>query len=154
MILLFSLGCIIATIFIVYNIMCYKNKKSIYMLSDKYAILNSHYYTIQLILGLCNSFLLLIFYIAWYIFSKNEFLFIILTPIIFWGLNYILEFYSRKKGYIGAKENKNIFVEIPYYLMLNMRYFLVCYSKIRRSICITKSNAMGHWILLFTKDTF
>lgn len=25
------------------------------MLSDKYAILNSHYYTIQLILGLCNS---------------------------------------------------------------------------------------------------
>ena len=104
MILLFSLGCIIATIFIVYNIMCYKNKKSIYMLSDKYAILNSHYYTIQLILGLCNSFLLLICYIAWYIFSKNEFLFIILTPIIFWGLNYILEFYSRKKGYIGAKE--------------------------------------------------
>lgn len=104
MILLFSLGCIIATIFIVYNIMCYKNKKTIYMLSDKYAILNSHYYTIQLILGLCNSFLLLIFYIAWYIFSKNEFLFIILTPIIFWGLNYILEFYSRKKGYIGDKE--------------------------------------------------
>lgn len=35
--------------------MCYKNKKTIYMLSDKYAILNSHYYTIQLILGLCNS---------------------------------------------------------------------------------------------------
>ena len=88
----------------IYCLQHYVLQKSIYILSDKYAILNSHYYTIQLILGLCNSFLLLIFYIAWYIFSKNEFLFIILTPIIFWGLNYILEFYSRKKGYIGAKE--------------------------------------------------
>lgn len=104
MILLFALGCIIATIFIIYNIRCYKNKKAVYMLNDKYAILNSDYYTAQLILGLCNSVLLLIFYFIWYIFSKKPSLFIIATPIIFWGLNYILELYSRKKGYIVTKE--------------------------------------------------
>ena len=39
--LLFITGCAVATIFIIYNVICYKNKKTIYMLNDKYIILNT-----------------------------------------------------------------------------------------------------------------
>ncbi|MBP1869083.1 hypothetical protein J2Z25_002493 [Clostridium tertium] len=41
---------------------------------------------------------------AWNKISKNPSIFIVLTSTIFWGLNYILTFYARKKGYIGTKE--------------------------------------------------
>ena len=101
--LLFILGCVIVTIFIVYNIICYKNKKTVYMLSDKYIVLNDKYYTTQLIFGLVNSVLLLVFYLAWNVTDKNPPIFLFTTIIIFWGLNYMLEFYARKKGYIGTK---------------------------------------------------
>lgn len=104
MISLLAFGCIIAAVFIIYNVICYKNKKSVYTLNDKYIILNADYYTAQLIFGLCNSFLLLTFYLVWYIFSKISSIFLFVTFIIFWGLNYMLELYSRKKGYIGTKE--------------------------------------------------
>ncbi|MBS6502601.1 MAG: hypothetical protein E7F83_14940 [Clostridium sp.] len=102
--LLFITGCAVATIFIIYNVICYKNKKTIYMLNDKYIILNTKYYITQFIFGLSNSFSLLIFYLAWNKISKNPSIFIVLTSTIFWGLNYILTFYARKKGYIGTKE--------------------------------------------------
>ena len=74
------------------------------MINDKYIILNTKYYIIQFIFGLSNSFSLLIFYLAWNKISKNPSIFIVLTSTIFWGLNYILTFYARKKGYIGTKE--------------------------------------------------
>ncbi|GAA0107973.1 hypothetical protein UT300015_16200 [Clostridium tertium] len=51
-----------------------------------------------------NSLLLLVFYLVWNRTGKNQPIFIIITIIIFLGLNYILEFYARKKGYIGTKE--------------------------------------------------
>lgn len=51
-----------------------------------------------------NSLLLLAFYLVWNRTGKNQPIFIIITIIIFFGLNYILEFYARKKGYIGTKE--------------------------------------------------
>ena len=102
---LLALGCTMVTMFIIHNLFCYKNKKFVYTLSDKkYIILNIDYYSTQLTFGLCNSILLLTFYLAWYMFSKNEPVFLFFTMIIFWGLNYMLEFYSRKKGYIGIKE--------------------------------------------------
>ncbi|WP_291653342.1 hypothetical protein [Clostridium sp.] len=102
--LLFIMGCVIVTIFIIYNVICYKNKKSVYMLNDKYIILNAKYYSTQLIFGIANSLLLLAFYLVWNRTGKKQPNFIIITIIIFLGLNYILEFYARKKGYIGTKE--------------------------------------------------
>ena len=101
---LFVLGCIIVTIFIIYNIVCYKNKKTVYMLNDKYIILDAKYYTTQLIFGLVNSLLLFAFYLVWNGTNKNPNIFMLLTMLIFWGLNYVLAFYARKKGYIGIKE--------------------------------------------------
>ena len=101
---LFILGCIMATIFIIYNIVSYKNKKTVYMLNDKYIILDTKYYIAQLIFGLVNSLSLLGFYLVWNGTNKNSSIFIILTMLIFWGLNYALQFYARKKGYIGIKE--------------------------------------------------
>ena len=97
------MGCIIATIFIIYNIIYYRNKKTVYMLNDKYIVLNDKYYDTQLIFGLMNSVLLLIFYLAWNLTDRNPQVFLITTIIIFWGLNYMLEFYTRKKGYVGTK---------------------------------------------------
>lgn len=103
--LLFIMGCVIGTIFIVYNILCYKNKKTVYMLSDKYIVLNDIYYTTQLIFGLVNSVLLLIFCLVWNVTDRNPPIFLFATIIIFWGLNYMLEFYAIKKGYIGTKDD-------------------------------------------------
>ena len=103
--LLFITGCIIVIILIIYNIVCYKNKKTVYMLNDKYIILNAKYYTAQLIFGLCNSLLLLTFYLVWNGTNKNPSIFIFLTIIIFWGLNYMLEFYTRKKAIYLQKNN-------------------------------------------------
>ncbi len=104
MFLLFSTGCVTAILFIVYNLICHKNKKSVYMLSTKYIVINDKYYNIQLLFGIINSFLLLSFYIIWFIFSQNSPTFLFGTIIIFWGLNYIMEFYSRKKEYISTKK--------------------------------------------------
>lgn len=102
--LLFIMGCFIVTIFIVYNILCYKNKKTVYMLNNKYIVLNDNYYTTQLIFGLVNSVLLLVFYLVWNVTDRNLPIFLFTTIIIFWGLSYMLEFYARKKCYIGTKE--------------------------------------------------
>ncbi len=102
--LLFAIGCATVIIFIVYNLICYKNKKSVYMLNYKYVVLIDDYYNKQLMFELLNSFLLLTFYSVWYIFIKNSSVFIFGTLIIFWGVNYTLELYSIKKGYISIKE--------------------------------------------------
>lgn len=63
---------IIVAIFIIYNIICYKIKKAVYMLNDKYTILDTKYYSTKLIFGLTNSLLLLIFYLIWNMLMKNR----------------------------------------------------------------------------------
>lgn len=49
-----------------------QNKKAVYMLNDKYTILDTKYYSTQLIFGLTNSLLLLIFYLIWNMLMKNR----------------------------------------------------------------------------------
>lgn len=101
MILLFITGSIISLFFTIYNLVCYKRKTTVYMLNSKYTVLDNKYFITQLIFGLTNSSSLLIFYVIWFITIKNPSTFLFGTFLIFWGLNYILTYYSRKKGYIN-----------------------------------------------------
>lgn len=105
MAILVGVGIFIATWFIVYNLICYKKRKMIYTINqDRYYVLNNNYFKTQLIFGMINSIFLIMFSLYCYLIIGEMGLFTLGLIIIFWGLNFTLSLYSRRKGYLGIKE--------------------------------------------------
>lgn len=91
---------IIAVALIIHNLICYKKKKLIYVFSKKkYIILKSDYFVAQLVFGILNSIFMILFSFYAYRTIENPSLYILFNMMIFWGMNFILDFYSRKKKY-------------------------------------------------------
>ena len=91
----------IALAFIIHNLICYKKKKLIYVFSKKkYIILKPDYFTAQLIFGTLNSIFMILFNFYAYRSIENPSLYILFNMMIFWGMNFLLDFYSRRNKYI------------------------------------------------------
>lgn len=92
-------GVIMPIVFIIYNIICYFNKKVIYTINNKkFVINNNNFFKIQLILSCINSILISIIVYEW---EKHDskFLGFLLFIVTFWGINYLIKFIAIFKKY-------------------------------------------------------
>ncbi|MCR1952429.1 MULTISPECIES: hypothetical protein [Clostridium] len=97
--LFFICGVIIPMLFIVYNFICFSKKKIIYSVKiEDFRIINEDFFKLQLILSCINAlFVSINAYIADRINYTIGFLLFIS---IFWGINYLIKFVAKLKGYI------------------------------------------------------
>lgn len=99
------IGILIALIFLLYNIYCYKFKKVIYTINSKDIFINSDkFYMIQLVINLFNiSFLIMISYLSY----LNKFdiqLYVIYFIGLFWIFNFLIKYIAIKFKYISYKK--------------------------------------------------
>lgn len=95
------IGILIALIFLLYNIYCYKFKKVIYTINSKdIFISNNKFYMVQFLINLFNiSFLIIISYLS-YLNNFNIQLYVIYFLGIFWILNFLIKYIGIKLKYI------------------------------------------------------
>ncbi len=95
------IGILIALIFLLYNIYCYKFKKVIYTINSKdIFISNNKFYMVQFLINLFNiSFLIIISYLS-YLNNFNIQLYVIYFLGIFWILNFLIKYIAIKFKYI------------------------------------------------------
>ena len=95
-----------AICYLIYNIICYKRKSIVYILSNRkkiFMVLNDDFYNIQLLFGAVLSFLLILSSIALIYSTSYEnylYYFIIVYALTFSFFNIIFEWISIKKSYI------------------------------------------------------
>lgn len=102
---LILIGYIAVILFLINTLICSKNKKLIWTINNKrYEVLDDKYYNTQFTFAVITAFLIIAFGFFNYFVMKDISYYTIITIVLFFGMNFLLSFCARKKGYFKIND--------------------------------------------------
>lgn len=102
---LILLGDLVAICFLIYTLICSKKKKLVGTINNKrYEVLDDKYFSMQSIFGIIISILMIAFGFFNHFIMKDISFYTIIAIVLFFGMNFLLSFCARKKGYFKIND--------------------------------------------------